>query len=160
MEKVIPHIKQEESDRDARVRVYVNDLSQTKLRKFLDASAYSVSYKISQDNLYLLECIQQQFNVSPDTCLLNIEKLIDASLYCPLKGEYKFIKNKNAEENMTKKWDVAGKWDVQYPFYYPTDYRFSFLDWLSSLNIEFNIDENSISTYVEIEIRPVNSDKK
>ena len=71
--------------------------------------------------------------------------MLDAAPVCPLGGRYIL---KDGAWSSTA-WPPVSLYDMSE---IPEKYRFPFLDWFHGLELEFSIDETSLTTHLEVEI--------
>ena len=80
-------------------------------------------------------------------------QLLHAQPVCPLGGEYKLD---NVGFTDVKRWKSTN-W-TGYGLYrenhVPKGFRTPLLDWLAGVSLEFNIDRTTLSTHIELDVRP------
>ena len=85
---VVPQLRHEQAERPAQVRLRVNDLSDARIRPWLNNIGYARTRETSLGNLRLMHALEQQLHVPGEDCRAAAEVLLDAKLICPLRGEY------------------------------------------------------------------------
>lgn len=150
LEAVTPSLQEVEAERKAQIRLRVSDLAPTHFGRFANAHGYIESRQRSDCNVTLVHRLSEQFGLDLAEAHQTAEKLANGKLTCALGGEYEVAvgKNRLAEFRSTS-WNNVYSKDITTV---PEDYRFPFLEWFSGLEIEFSIDETSITTHVEVEM--------
>ena len=138
--------------RAAQLRVRLQGLSETHLGDFLRAVAYSHSRRISAGNARFLHQLMQQFQLEPDQAQKVAEqRLLHATLHCPLGGEYKQrVTDSGAVFFTGTGWTTRSAYAIRDV---PAKYRFEFLDWLQRLDIEFSLSRDTLSTRIALDIQ-------
>jgi hypothetical protein len=88
LESTVPQLALERSDYPAQVRIRIGDLSQAKVRPWLNALRYQRSYDTSVGNTRLFHAISQQLGVPPAQAKNVAEAILGVDLICTLGGEY------------------------------------------------------------------------
>jgi hypothetical protein len=88
LDRVVPQVQLEETDRLAQFRMRVADVSAGQMTPLLNDLGYSRTVRTSLGNLYLLHTIVAQLHVPGEHAKKAAEMLLDAKLVCPLGGEY------------------------------------------------------------------------
>ncbi len=88
LESTVPQLALERSDHHAQIRIRIGDLSQAKIRPWLNALRYQRSYDTSVGNTRLFQTISQQLGVPPAQAKDVAEAILGVDLICTLGGEY------------------------------------------------------------------------
>lgn len=86
--EVAPQLRYEDAQEAAQLRVQVADLTAAGVPPLLNKFGYLRTRETSLGNLRLLQQMNQQLHVSGPECLAAAERLLDAKLICPLRGQY------------------------------------------------------------------------
>jgi hypothetical protein len=144
----IPSLKLNEAPRPAQLRLHVGDLSTAQVRRYLDAHLYAKAKRTSDGNLALLRTLQQQFGVAPHLALPIGEDLLGARMICPLGGKYELKAHQRDGKGPFLEW-----YSVLPEGLDERNCRSELLDWVRGLDLEFQIDNTSLSTHTELELR-------
>jgi hypothetical protein len=143
----IPSLKLTEMPRPAQLRLHIGDLSKAQVRHFLDACLYAQARKTSDGNLALLRTLQQQFGVGPRQALRAGEDLLGARMTCPLGGKYELDEGQRDGTEPFLAWYAVLPEGCN-----ERNYHSELLDWVRGVDLEFQIDNTSLSTHTEIEL--------
>ncbi len=129
---VTPHLAPEETQDDAQIRIHVGDLSQAKLRTWVNNLAYYRAGQASMGNAKLLHTLSQQLSVPRQDALQVAEHLLDAKLVCALNGEY-YLDQQPGSIGLWK----SDRWTNPPGVSRPGDYSAPALEWFRGL--EFSL---------------------
>ena len=76
--------------------------------------------------------------------------MLGAALVCPLGGKYA-VDARNPAIWRSTAWTDGGTVDIKAV---PKDYRFEFLDWFGGIELDFALKGQTLSTHVEMVLRP------
>jgi len=152
LDQITPHVKLVPAERAAKARLRIGDLSKTELAASIHAEGYIRTRKISAGNAYFLHALMQQFHVPGERAKEVAEQLLHGRLVCPLGGRYRL------ESGFTdvKRWQSTA-WEKESLYQetrVPKDFRTPLLAWLAGLSVEMNIDNTTLSTHIELDVRP------
>ena len=88
LETTLPQLTPQQSEYLAQVRVRVGDLSDSKLRPWIDAWSDYRAFQTSKANADLLHAVSQQLGVPREQALQVAESILDVNLICTLGGDY------------------------------------------------------------------------
>lgn len=156
LEAVTGHLKLEQAERAAQLRVHVADLAAAQVGPFLNALGYERSRAASAGNVSFMHALMQQFRVAPEAARDTMQSVLAASPACPLGGAYRL----NEHGPGPVRWYSTG-WSQEYPGNenrLPAEFQFPFLKWFHGLDLEFSIDATTLTTRFELELEPVNAE--
>lgn len=148
--KVAPHVKLVDSKRPAKARLWIGDLAETKVAAAIHAEGYIRARAISGGNVAFMRMLQQQFRVSASQTRPVAEELLNARLACPLGGDYELRREDSRPEWHSTAWKHASLYQATSV---PKDFRSPLLDWFAGVLIELDIDRDTLSTHVELDVR-------
>ncbi len=93
LSEITPQLGVVEDDQAAHVRINVADLSQTKLRSWLNGLYYERARQTSVGNARLMHTLIQQLKIPRGDALEEAEALLDAQFLCTLGGKYQLFEN-------------------------------------------------------------------
>ncbi|HUG93615.1 MAG TPA: hypothetical protein VML55_22435 [Planctomycetaceae bacterium] len=150
LEQVTPHLRIEQADRPAQIRLRIADLQRRLIAPFLTAHGYVQARKASGTNARFLDTLIDQLQVPAADARRQAETILDARLVCPLGGEYELTRPaKGFAEWSSTVWAEPSLSAVNAV---PADYRFDVLDWFHGLDLEFSIDRTTLETRIELEL--------
>jgi hypothetical protein len=149
------HVVPENADNDAQVRVRIGDLSQARLRSWVNSLNHSRAYQASAGNAKLLHALSQQLAVPPEDALTVAEQLLDARLVCPLGGRYQL----NATEGRAAVWKSDG-WPETRDAGPSPDYRAPILQWFRGLEAGLTKRGDRLVLHAELDMQRKPSEPK
>jgi len=154
LDEVAPHVKLVEAKRPARGRLWIGDLRESKIAAGIHAQGYVRARKMSAGNASLMHGLTQQLHVPAERSKAVAEELLGAQLVCPLGGEYQ-LKRTAARID---RWHSTAWTDesLAQETRVPEDFRAAVLDWFAGVSLEMNIDNTTLSTHIELDVRPEN----
>jgi uncharacterized protein (TIGR03067 family) len=152
LEEVTPQLRLERADRPAQVRFRLGDLAASKLGPPIQAICYMHARRISALNAGRIHQVIQQFKVKPEEARRVTEELLGARLACPLGGEYQLTGGNGAPP--TWKSTAWQRDSIYIEDHVPEDYCYPFLGWLRGALMELTLDRVTLSTHVELEVKP------
>ena len=112
LETTLPQLTRQQSEYPAQVRVRVDDLSQSKLRPWLEALNEQRAFQTSHANAELLHAITQQLGVPGDQAKQVAESILGVELVCALGGRYEFEKNETGRQQwVSSSWAGSNRQD-------------------------------------------------
>jgi hypothetical protein len=152
LKRAARHRKIVDAERPAKIRIRIADLADTKFADVVQAEGYVRARRVSAGNVYLLGTLTSQLHVPADKAKATAETLLGAALACPLEGRYE----------LTKGFDLAKRWrstqweeeSLNQVAAVPKEFRAPLVDWFAGALIEFDIDNTSITTHIELDVRP------
>jgi hypothetical protein len=152
LDEVVPHAEFVPAERSAKARLRVGDLASTGVAASINAEGYIRARKVSAGNVFLFHALMQQLHISGDDVQDVAEQLLHARPICPLGGEYKLAGGfTNVNRWQSTAWKGASLYRENHV---PKGFRTPLLDWLAGLSLEFNIDNTTLSTHIELDVRP------
>jgi uncharacterized protein (TIGR03067 family) len=112
--------------------------------------------RISAMNVGAVHEMMNQFRVEPAKARDAVERLHGGRLACPLKGEYELA----GGDRVPARWKSTA-WQRESVFVedrVPDDYCHPFLDWLRGARMELTLDRVTLSTHVELDVKPSSHD--
>jgi len=152
LKEVYPYAEFIPAERPAKARLRVGDLAGTGVAASINAEGYIRARKVSAGNVFLFHALMQQLHVPGHDAKDVAEQLLHARPVCPLGGEYKM---EDSSTNVNRWQSTAWKSRSLYrEKHVPEGFRTPLLDWLAGLSLEFNIDNTTLSTHIELDVRP------
>jgi hypothetical protein len=143
-----PHLRVEQDQRAAHIRLRVGDLSQTKLAELISRAAYQRARRASFGNSRLLQALSHQLHVPPGQALATAESLLDARLVCALGGQYELVRHPSgAEFWRSTGWPPAG---ADRP---PKDYCAPLLEWFRGLQSELTKEHDRVVARAQLDMQ-------
>jgi len=158
LDVVTPKLKYVDTPHSAKARLRIGDLSQTQVGSVIVAESYVRARRISAGNVQLMQTLATQLRIPLDKTQSVAEELLSAKLACPLGGEYELQKG----FARTPRWHSTA-WessDLDYVNRVPKGFQAPLLDWFAGLSLDFDIDATTITTHVELDVRPKNRQGK
>lgn len=145
---VTPQLHLEEAERPAQLRLRIDDLSETGLFGAVNMLGFLRTRDTSLSNLRLLRALEQQLRIPAPYCRDAAELLLDATLHCPLGGEYVFHEEGDGYWTSTALKTGRTAFDVELP----PDYVSPPLNWFRGLSLEAVLVENALSAHLVVEM--------
>ena len=150
--EVAPNLKLKQAQRSAKARLWIGDLAETEVAAAIDVESYLRARKISGGNVAFMRMLEQQFHIPTARARSAAEELLDARLVCPLGGDYELKRGPDrAERWRSTAWQYESLYQVNSV---PEEFRSPLLDWFAGVLIELNIDQDMLSTHIELDVRP------
>lgn len=151
LESVTPQLDVVEAERPAQVRAHVGDLSASQLSTVINAQIYDRADQISRGNARFLRVLTTQLKVAPDEALQVAGDLLNATLVCPLGGEYVLVQ----DEDGAARWASTAwpKGEKRPRYQVPDDYRAPPLEWFRGMELDFGVVENTLSAHVDLFVK-------
>ena len=150
LEEIGPKLRTIDAERPAQLRLHIGDLSQAKLSELVKAEAFLRADQSSRGNTRFLHNLALELKIPPDKCLAAAEDLLDGKLVCPLNGKYELRETEPGLPKWTStRWITirdGEKLDL------PAGYVPPPLTWFRGLDLEFSIDDTSISMHAEVNV--------
>ena len=89
--RVTPQIRVVDSEVEAQIRLHVGDLAQAQAKPWVNGLYYGRAGTASAGNVRLLHQLNQQLHVPMQDARKVAEELLDATLLCPLGGEFECV---------------------------------------------------------------------
>ena len=148
LEAVTPHLRPEEADTEAQIRLRVGDLSQSKLTDWVKTINYQRSMQTTLGNVRLLHTLSQQLGVPRDEALALAEQLLGVKLTCTLGGEYKPVTNdKGITAWQTTKLPGGPARRI------PEDYDSPILQWFRGLEAALTKDHGRMTVHAQFDMQ-------
>jgi len=152
LNRVAPNLRLVSAERPAKARLRIEDLRGKKIAAAIQAESYIRARRVSAGNTQFMHVLSQQLHVPVADARQVAEELLSAKLACPLGGEYKIEGGFSGHD----KWKSTA-WQNDSMYYerrVPKDYTAPLLDWFAGLSLEFNIDATTLTTHIELDVRP------
>ena len=147
LDRSVPQLRLEESSEIAQVRLSVANPQGTHLAQWINRVWWQQGWQASVSNAQLMDTLHQQLRVSPESCLDQANRLLDARLQCPLGGQYvfeKFDDRSPAGVWTSSAWSRSAFGRTGRPLP-PDDYTAPWLDWFRGAKIHATQQPNSLS---------------
>jgi hypothetical protein len=152
LDEVAPQLRYEKAERPAQIRLRIDDVSNARMATGLKDFLYARTRATSLGNLRLLHDLHQQLHVPVDDCKNVAERLLDATLICPLGGTYIVQRGEHATPYWTstalvqplpRSTSVTG-------ISAPDGFVAPPLNWFRGLNLDATMTEKTISAHAEV----------
>jgi hypothetical protein len=146
---VTPQLRVVDSEIEAQLRVHVEDLSQSRIRPWIETLYYSRGLAASAGNSRFLTLLSQQLQVPIEDARGTAEQLLDAKLVCPLGGDYQLVEDLNGGLRTWRStaWANPGSTTV------PEDFEAPLLKWFRGLDAHLTKLGDSVTTRVELDMQ-------
>lgn len=145
---VTPQLRVVESDIDAQLRLHVQDLSQSQIQPWIRSLYYQRGLTASAGNARFLTLLNQQLHVPLEEAKKTTEELLDATLICPLGGEYQLVEDLNGGR---KSWQSTA-WAKRNAGSIPEDFEAPLLKWFRGLDAHLTKNGDQLTTRIELDI--------
>ncbi|MCB9891530.1 MAG: hypothetical protein H6833_07775 [Planctomycetes bacterium] len=135
--------------RPAQVRMHIADLSRSKIGPALHAGMFVYGFESSCGNARFLDTLCEQLGVAPENALTIAERILDARLVCPLGGNFEFVEGPAGPTHRSTAWPTPSRFVLTE---IPEAARYPLLDSFQSLDLDFSMDERSLSTWVTLRL--------
>jgi hypothetical protein len=171
---VTPEFHFEPTERPAQLRLRIDDLTDSRIMPLANGWAYNRTRETCLNNLRLMQALDQQLHVPPESCKEAAEFLLDAKLICPLGGKYAYKKSsplplgegpgvraaRDSNPDGSSPNDF-GRWtstalETSPPsggFLHPAvppNFQAPPLNWFRGLNLEATMNEKNLSAHAEV----------
>jgi hypothetical protein len=144
--EVEPLLRREEVADEAQLRIHVGDVKQSKFGQWANDLDFQRAWETSSGNVRLLHLMTQQFKVPIGDVKDEVEQLLDASLFCPLGGEYQMV-----EEAGVSRW-ASSAW-VQSKRQAKSIYVSPLMNWLRGLDASLIIQDDRAVAYGLLDVQ-------
>ena len=148
LENLKPHLNIVETEREAQIRLSIDDLSQSSLRQWANSVNYRRAWQTSVSNIQMINLAVQQFRISPEEASLVMQRMLDAELVCSLGGEYEVAKTPSGRTI----W-VSSMWPSFVNPIMPPDHIAPFMTWFRGLKVEVIKAETQFSVHGFLDIQ-------
>ena len=146
--RVTPQLAADQAENDAQVRVHVGDVSQARLKSWVNSAAYSRARQASAGNVKLLHALSQQLGVPRDRALAAAEDLLDARLLCSLGGEYQLTETAGQVALWkSDRWPDAGAAAAE------DEYRAPLLAWFRGLDADLTMYDSRVVLHATLDMQ-------
>jgi hypothetical protein len=145
---ITPQLRVVESEIDAQLRVHVQDLSQSQITPWIRSLYYQRGLTASAGNARFLALLNQQLHVPLEDAKKTTEDLLDATLICPLGGEYQLVEDLNGGR---KSWQSTA-WANRNAATIPENFEAPLLKWFRGLDAHLTKDGDQLFTRIELDI--------
>jgi len=151
IEEIAPHANLVEAEREAQGRLWIGDLAEARVSTGLNAEGFLRARKISMGNTAFMHALMQQLDVPAAEAPAVAERLLHARLVCPLGGTYELQSDGASPDRLrSTAWRHESLHQITRV---PEGFRSPLLDWFAGVWIELNIDWDTLSTHVELDVR-------
>jgi len=145
---ITPQLRVVESEIDAQLRLHVEDLSQSKIKPWIQSLYYQRGLTASAGNARFLALLNQQLHVPLEDTKKTTEDLLDSTLICPLGGEYQLVEDLNGGR---KSWQSTA-WTKRNAAAIPEDFEAPLLKWFRGLDAHLTKDGDQLISRIELDI--------
>ncbi|MCH8045855.1 MAG: hypothetical protein IID44_19255 [Planctomycetes bacterium] len=150
--RVAPNLRIVSAERPAKARLRIEDLRGKKIASLIKAESYIRARRVSAGNTQFMHTLSQQLHVPVADAQTVAEELLGAKLACPLGGEYQIESGFSGNDRwQSTAWQADSLYAERRV---PKDYTAPLLDWFAGLSLEFNIDATTLTTHIELDVRP------
>ena len=153
LETTVPHLRIEDADSPAQIRVRIGDLSQSQLQGGINTLYYQRARQTSAANVRLFHSLTQQLRVPPENALVTAEKILDTKLICPLGGTYELAMSQGRQTWTSTAWEAGAIGAM------PPEYRAPLLQWFRGLNLDVTKSGDQLIVHSEIDMQKVANKK-
>src|SRR5207249_10475310 len=125
------------------------DLSQSKIRPWIQSVYYQRGLTASAGNARFLALLQQQLHVPLEQGKSAMEDLLDANLLCPLGGEYQLVEDLNGG---LRSWQSTA-WANRNAAAVPDDFQAPLLKWFRGADAHLTKSGDQITTRIELDMQ-------
>ncbi|MCH8923632.1 MAG: hypothetical protein IIA67_10855 [Planctomycetes bacterium] len=155
LKRVAPRLRIVSAERPAKARLRIVDLRGKKIAGLIAAESYIRARRVSAGNAQFMHVLSQQLHVPVADARQVAEELLGAKLACPLGGEYQIEGGFSGHDKwQSTAWQADSLYEERRV---PKDYTAPLLDWFAGLSLEFNIDATTLTTHIELDVRPKKS---
>lgn len=150
LDEVVPQLHFEAAKRPAQVRLRVDDVSNARITPALNDLAYARTRETSLSNVRFLNALNQQLHVPMADCLKKAENLLDATMKCPLGGQYVLREVAGGPTYWT-----SAALDLAQPsgfmkVHAPPGYVSPPLNWFRGLDLDATMTEKTVTAHAEV----------
>jgi hypothetical protein len=145
---VTPQLRVVEGETEAQIRIHAGDLSTSKIQPWITGLYYQRALTASAGNVKLMHQLNQQLHVPMSEARDAAEDLLDASLACPLGGEYELVE----EIGGARVWQSSA-WSKRSLAAIPDDFEAPLLKWFRGLDASVNKVEDQVIARVELDVQ-------
>ena len=146
--EVTPHLRPIEVDNEAQLRVYLGDLSQSRLRGWVNSLTAERARQASVGNAKLLHALSQQMGVPPAQALREAENLLNADLVCTLGGDYRL---ESSGEAAARLWRSTA-WPPDSIADPPADYQTPLLEWFRGAQTDLTMYGDQVVVHAQLDM--------
>ena len=154
LEDARDHLKAIDAKRQAQIRLDIADLTNTRLKDWVNSLNYQRSWQTSMANVRLINTLINQFGVPPEQAKAMSESVLGVNLVCNLGGPYSMVKSAGGRSV----WQSESWPDFSNPRI-PKDYLAPILAWFRGGRLEVKKNSGQFVTYgwIDIQRKPVES---
>jgi hypothetical protein len=141
-----------DAPRTAKIRARVADLRESKLAPLINTESYLRSRRVSAGNVYFFHTLAEQLHVPVRQAAAEAERLMGAKPVCPLGGAYEVGGGgfRGVPSWRSTAWNAR---NAREDVHLPPGYRSPLFDWFAGGSLDFDIDETTLTTHIEIDVR-------
>jgi hypothetical protein len=157
LESVTPQLTVDQTDSQAQIRVRVADLSDAKVKQWLNDLYYRRARQASINNARFLHTLSQQLAVPRQDARAVAEDLLDVQLTCALGGEYQLRQHPSGLMH----W-ASSSWELENnrPTAAPPDYEAPPWEWFRGLVAELTMYQDKLMVHAELDMQRKASESK
>jgi hypothetical protein len=136
----------------AQVRLRLKEIAGTDIDPYIQAYTFLQSRRASARQAMLLNRAMQQLHLPAADVVREMGDVYGGQLLCPLGAPFRM----QGDADLAYYWNSAG-WGTRsyYDEVAPSDdYRFPFLEWLRTLALDFQLESQTLSADVRLEVQP------
>ncbi len=148
--EVTPQLRFGQAEHPAQVRIRIDDVSATRITPLLNALGHKRTRGTSLGNLRLMHALREQLHVPTEDCRMAAEFLMDATLVCPLGGQYTFETPEGGVGRWTSTALAQGSRSPSLLSQVPDGYQTPPLNWFRGAELEATLSGNTLSGHAEV----------
>lgn len=141
------------SEGSAQIRFSMGDVMASRVGPYIRAYTYVAARRASAANAHVLEMLMGQLHVAPQDLAGVTQSTLGVELTCPLDGT---LQATNVADHgsfvVSNKWPQRSLYEMTAKI--PEDYNFAFLSWLRGFRLQFQLDDETLSTKAQFDIQP------
>ncbi len=131
------------------VRLRVGSLSNSKVEPYIQAYTYLASRRTSYENSRFLNDATEWLQLPIEESRQSIETVLGTQLRCPLGGDFQLNHGDGHSCWTGTRWPTASLFTETTT---PASWKFSFLDWLRGLELQFNLEQTTLRANINLKI--------
>jgi hypothetical protein len=135
---VAPRLTTEEAEDSAQVRIRIGDIKSSQFGQWANDLDFQRAWETSVGNVHLLHVLTQQLKVPMSNSKRVAESLLDASLVCPLGGEYQLVEEPWGGTRWASSAWLGGKEPARAGYVSPL------MNWLRGFNATVTIEDKHV----------------
>lgn len=147
--RVTPQLRVTEAETEAQLRMHLDDLSQAKIRPWLNSMYYERGLAASAGNSRFLGQLAQQLHVPIENAVTVSEELLDGKLICPLGGKYELVED---IQGGARYWRSTAR-SAMTGSQPPEGFEAPLLKWFRGLDAQLTRDGDQVMAHAELDMQ-------